>query len=134
MKAVIDTNVIISAILKDSSIPAAALRYAHQDHVILKSEATEHEVRRILATKKLSSYFDTPAKLLIDAIFSAAEAVSITEIVEACRDPADNMFLELAINGNADLIISGDGDLCSLITFRDIPILRPADFIKLYYS
>jgi uncharacterized protein len=41
----------------------------------------------------------------------AAELVAITERIAACRDPTDDKFLELAINGRADLIVSGDGNL-----------------------
>ncbi len=46
----------------------------------------------------------------------------------ACRDPKDDKFLELAANGRADVIISGDADLLVLNPFRDIPILAPAAF------
>jgi uncharacterized protein len=46
-----------------------------------------------------------------------------------CRDPKDNMFLELALSGNADLIISGDNDLLVLNQFRGIPVITPREFI-----
>jgi len=39
-------------------------------------------------------------------------------------------FLELAVNGHADLIVSGDADLLTLNPFRDIPILTPATFMQ----
>jgi uncharacterized protein len=44
--------------------------------------------------------------------------------------PHDDKFLELAVNGRADLIISGDADLLALNPFRDIPILTPAAFMQ----
>ena len=44
--------------------------------------------------------------------------MTITERVAACRDPKDDKFLELAVNGRADLIVSGDADLLVLDTFR----------------
>jgi predicted nucleic acid-binding protein len=46
-----------------------------------------------------------------------------------CRDPDDDKFLELAVNGHADAIISGDHDLLVLDTFRGIPIITPAAFV-----
>jgi hypothetical protein len=55
----------------------------------------------------------------------AAELVAITERIAACRDPTDDKFLELAINGRADLIVSGDCDLLALNPFRDISIVTP---------
>jgi putative PIN family toxin of toxin-antitoxin system len=61
-------------------------------------------------------------------MFAAAELVTITERVAVCRDPKDDKFLELALNGRADLIISGDADLLVLDQFRNIPIIDPATF------
>jgi uncharacterized protein len=54
--------------------------------------------------------------------------VTITEHVAACRGPADHKFLELAVNGHADVIVSRDADLLALDTFRDIPIITAAAF------
>ena len=48
-----------------------------------------------------------------------------------CRDPDDDKFLELAVSGNADYLVSGDDDLLALHPFREIPILRPAEFLAL---
>ena len=59
-----------------------------------------------------------------------AEMVPITYTVRACRDSRDDKFLELAVNGSADLLITGDRDLLALNPFRGIPIIRPADFLK----
>jgi predicted nucleic acid-binding protein len=53
----------------------------------------------------------------------------ITERIVACRDPTDDKFLELAVSGNADLILSGDKDLLTLHPFRGIPIVTPAAFV-----
>jgi len=62
-------------------------------------------------------------------LLAAAELVPITERIAACRDPTDDKFLELAVNGHADLIVSGDSDLLVLNPFRDIPIVTPAAFV-----
>jgi len=61
---------------------------------------------------------------------TAAELVAITERIAACRDPTDDKFHELAVNGHADLIVSGDGDLLALNPFRQIPIVTPAAFVQ----
>jgi predicted nucleic acid-binding protein len=50
--------------------------------------------------------------------------------VRECRDPKDDKFLELAVNGHADVIVSGDVDLLVLDTYRDIPITSPAAFAR----
>jgi uncharacterized protein len=62
-------------------------------------------------------------------VLAAAELVPIAERIAACRDPTDDKFLELAVNGRADLIVTGDGDLLALNPFRQIPIVTPAAFV-----
>ena len=61
---------------------------------------------------------------------AAAEAVAIAERIAACRDPTDDKFLELAVSGRANLIVTGDPDLLVLNPFRDIPIIAPAAFVQ----
>jgi putative PIN family toxin of toxin-antitoxin system len=63
-------------------------------------------------------------------MLAAAELVTITEGITACRDPRDDKFLELAVNGRADLIVSGDRDLLVLDPFRGISIVTPAAFVQ----
>jgi uncharacterized protein len=63
-------------------------------------------------------------------MLAAAELVPIIERIVAYRDPTDDKFLELAVNGHADLIVTGDADLLALNPFRDIPIVMPAAFVQ----
>lgn len=128
MRLVVDTNIFVSAALKEVSWPANTLRWIGKYGGLIKSEVTEQEVIEVLqrprlAPKIASSFLDQLRRVL-----AAAEMVTITERVAACRDPDDDKFLELAINGHADVIISGDGDLLALDTFRDIPIITAAAF------
>jgi putative PIN family toxin of toxin-antitoxin system len=64
----------------------------------------------------------------LQRIFDVAELVSIAERVAVCRDPADDKFLELAVNGRADVIVTGDDDLLALGSFRGVPIVTAAAF------
>ena len=63
---------------------------------------------------------------------AAAELVTLTERIVACRDPTDDKFLELAVNGHTDLIVSGDGDLLALNPFREIQVVTPAAFVQVW--
>ncbi len=63
-------------------------------------------------------------------LMAGAELVTITERIAACRDPKDDKFLELAVNGCADLILTGDNDLLVLHPFREIAIVAPATFVR----
>jgi len=65
-------------------------------------------------------------------IFSKAELITIVERITACRDPTDDKFLELAVNGRADMIVTGDLDLLVLHPFRGIPIITSVAFSHAY--
>jgi predicted nucleic acid-binding protein len=51
-------------------------------------------------------------------------------VVRASRDPKDDKFLDLAVNGRADVVVTGDNDLLALDPFRGIAILTPAAYIS----
>jgi putative PIN family toxin of toxin-antitoxin system len=128
MRLVVDTNVFVSAALKESSWPGHTIRLIAKYGGLLKSAATEHELLAVLqrprfAGKIAPSFVDGVRRML-----GAAELVAITERLALCRDPADDKFLELAVNGAADLIVSGDADLLDMASVRDIPIVMPAAF------
>lgn len=63
-------------------------------------------------------------------MLATAELVAISERLTLCRDPGDDKFLELAVKGRADLIVSGDDDLLAMGAVRDIPIVAPAAFVR----
>jgi uncharacterized protein len=133
MRLVIDTNIVVSALLKAGSVPAIVLRLATQSHVIIKSIETEHEARATVQRPKLSSLIAPDAIHWLDTILASAETVTIAERYQSCRDTKDNKFLDLAVSGRADLIITGDADLLVLGAFRDIPIIAPVTFLRAYY-
>lgn len=58
------------------------------------------------------------------------EMVPILHAVHDCRDVRDNHILEVAVNGQAKVIVTGDEDLLVLNPFRGIPIMRPTDYLK----
>jgi uncharacterized protein len=95
---------------------------------LLKTSATEQEIFDVVQRPRIAENTVPLFAARLRQIFAAAELVTITERVAACRDPKDDKFLELAVNGRADLIVSGDADLLVLDTFRGIPIITPAAF------
>jgi predicted nucleic acid-binding protein len=56
--------------------------------------------------------------------------VEIIQTIQASRDPKDDKFLEVAINGSADFILSGNSDLLALHPFHEIPIYSPSQFLE----
>jgi putative PIN family toxin of toxin-antitoxin system len=130
MRVVVDTNVFVSAALKDKSLPALAVHVIEQHGALLKSIATERQLFEVLARPYLASLVAPATHAWLKKILAAAETIMITERITACRDPTDDKFLELAVNGQADLVVSGDGDLLTLNPFRGIPIVSPATFMQ----
>lgn len=130
MRIVFDTNVLVSAALKQNSIPASAIRDAEQNHVLLKSDATERQLWDVLARPYFTSLVGVAVRAWLSGIMAKAELVEITERVAECRDPTDDKFLELAVDGKAEVIVSGDADLLDLDPFRGIPIVTPAVFLR----
>ena len=64
------------------------------------------------------------------AFVASSGMVEIAERIRACRDPDDDAILEVAVNGNAAAIITGDSDLLVMNPFRGIQVLTPADFVR----
>lgn len=131
MRLVLDTNVIVSALLRSASLPRQVVEVARRDHTILISGPTLNETIGVLRRPKLAPYINIAERDAFLQIFSdESEFVIITDDIDACRDPGDNKFLELAVSGKADYIITGDADLLTLHPYRDVRIVKAADFLE----
>ena len=133
MRAVVDTGVLVSGLIKRAGTTGEIMRSLRDGRFrIIFSTNILMEVIEVLGRPSFrSKYHIQPDDInaLIDLIRLRGELVAIKEQVTACRDPKDNKFLEAAIAGQADAIVSGDADLLDLIAFKGIPILRPAEFL-----
>lgn len=120
-----DTNQIIAGSLWHSG-PAGFILETWREHRIdiVVSPAILDEVERVLVTK-----FDTgheAADYLKRVLAYNGKLVDPKEKINAIKDdPSDNMFLEAAVEGKADFIVSRDNDLLKLKEFRGIPINSP---------
>lgn len=127
---VVDTNVLISALLFKNSVPFRAIELAEKQGIILYSEATLNELEQVLNRKKFNKYISLEERQVFLLKFvSASELVSIKETIAVCRDEKDNKFLELAVSGNANIIVTGDLDLLVLNPFQAVEIVTPDIFI-----
>ncbi|HEY1498923.1 MAG TPA: putative toxin-antitoxin system toxin component, PIN family [Acidobacteriaceae bacterium] len=126
----VDTNALISRLLFPESIPGRAVRRAIAEEQLLVSEATMLELTDVIARPKFDHYISLGNRQeFLRFVGRVAELVQILRPVRACRDPRDDKFLELAVNGAADLILTGDADLLALHPFRTIPIITPAEWL-----
>ncbi len=128
---VFDTNIIVSALLYNDSPPRMALIRALNQGTILSSAALVSELRDVLGRRRFDQYV-SPAErnIFLRALIRGAELVTVTEPIQVCRDPKDDLILAVAVNGGAASIITGDNDLLVLNPFRNIPIMTPAEFLR----
>lgn len=132
LRIVIDTNVVVSAVLFPRSVPRQAFDLAIARGCLLASAATIAELNEVLRRPRLNQYVEESERLeFLAAMVQQAEAVHVTEVLRECRDPRDNKFLELGVTGHASHIISGDRDLLVLNPFRGIAVVSPHDFCEL---
>ena len=129
---VFDTNVLVSALMISRSKPRQAWDRARRIGVVLASRDTLQELASILHRPKLAAYVSRPETTMFLTEFArAVEPVAIGEPVALCRDPRDDKFLELAVAGRADFLLTGDADLLALHPFRGTAILDPASYLAL---
>ena len=90
-----------------------------------------YELADVLSRRKLDRYISLEnRKQFIRELRRVTELVPIIQLVRECRNPNDDKFLELAWNGRADLLITGDADLLALHPWREIAMLAPAEYLK----
>jgi putative PIN family toxin of toxin-antitoxin system len=130
LRSVFDTNVIVSAALLGDSVPRQAFDKALSTGKILISVPVLLELAEVLSRKKLNKYLLEEERMrFLVALLKETELVEINEIITNCRDAKDNKFLELAVSGKADCLVSGDKDLLVLNPFRGISVLTPREFL-----
>jgi putative PIN family toxin of toxin-antitoxin system len=135
MRVVVDTNVLVSAlILPRASVGPVLLRLRQGDYTILYNQSLLEELVDVLNRPRIRHKYgltEEDIQALLGLILLRGEVVIPEQRITACRDPRDDKFLEVAVAGEADLIVSGDQDLLALHPFEAIPILSPAEFLEI---
>jgi putative PIN family toxin of toxin-antitoxin system len=130
VRAVVDTNVFISYLLRPGSVPGLAVKKIFATTTTLRSVATWDELRIVVRRSKFTPYFRAGViDAFLDFIEESSELVHIPSRIRACRDPRDDKFLEVAVHGGADMLITGDADLLEMHPFQRVAILTPANFL-----
>ena len=132
---VFDTNVIVSALLFEQSMPGRAFHEAIGRGEILLSQALVQELNDVLCREKFNRYLRRREReRFLQVLVQEATLIEIDRQVRVCRDPRDDKFLELAVCGNASCLVSGDEDLLALNPFRGISIVTARQFVALVKS
>lgn len=133
IRAVIDTNVLVSAVILPGSRIGAILHHIRNSSFIpLYHSTTLAELVRVLNSSRIQKRFHPTADIIqttVELIVRYGELIIPTDHFELCRDPQDNIFLDIAYSGHADMIVSGDEDLLALTPFGNILIVKPHEFL-----
>jgi uncharacterized protein len=132
IRVILDTNVLISRLLIPQSITGRAVRRLLERTQPLVSDDTLSELATALSRPKFDPYVSREDRQTFFELFArVAERVTVTTTIRRCRDPWDDKFLELAVDGKADWIATGDKDLLELSPFQTTSILTPAAVLAL---
>ena len=128
---VVDTNVLVSHLLLPESVPGQALRLAISLGDMLVWDSTLTELASVINRPKFDKYISkSDRRKFFEVLAPLCINVEIIQSIQASKDPKDDKFLEVAINGSADFILTGDTDLLELHPFHEIPIYSPSQFLE----
>ncbi|MCC6792578.1 MAG: putative toxin-antitoxin system toxin component, PIN family [Thermomicrobiales bacterium] len=139
IRAVVDTNVWISAILNPWGTPAALIRaFSLGEFTVVTSNPLLVELADVLGRPRFRNKYGVELSdidELIGSIRSLAIVVDVTETMQLCRDPDDDVVIETAVVGRATVLVSRDEDLVrvpelvDILAALDVQILTVAQFM-----
>jgi len=131
VRAVIDTNVLISAIFWTGSPKRLLNRVRRGEVTLVTSRVLLDELKEILVRPdKPFKLTEEEADRVVKAMQNVAEVVETQSQVRVCRDEKDNKVLECAVDGRAEWIITGDAHLLELQSFKNVRIVTVAEFLR----
>ncbi|MBK8871246.1 MAG: putative toxin-antitoxin system toxin component, PIN family [Elusimicrobia bacterium] len=139
MKIILDANVLVSALF--GGVPERAVIQAFKEMVYIspRIEAEFQSLSAKLAQRLSPTKHKTWTHVFLPSVLGRCERVGVRRKVDLCRDPKDNAYLSLALEVEADILVTGDKDLLVLsenelrnagLTF--LKILTPRDFLELH--
>jgi len=131
---VIDTNVFVSGLISGTGSPAKILRAIQNKKVIhLVSDPIMEEYLRVLEYPRIRRFKKITDAFVADIaayLIYQTERVELVSKIKLSRDPADDVFLETAVDGSANLLVTGDKtDLLSLRVVKGIPIISAVEAV-----
>lgn len=135
-KAVIDTNILVSGIISPKGSPRKILELARKEiFKVVTSASINHEILEVLHRDYIYVQYGLSENIIDDIALFLYEGTLLTEDVykfsPVKKDPSDNKFINCAVEGEADYIVSGDEHLLGLKHYKGIQIISAADFLRI---
>ena len=128
VKCVVDTNVLISAALTKGA-PFRVVEHLIKNNALIFSKETISELSSRIIQPKFDKYVSAEDReAYANNLILSADLVIIDNLIQGCRDRDDDKFLETAVKGDAQFIISGDQDLLTMHPFEGIDIVTVQEF------
>ena len=123
VKCVVDTNVLISAALT-KGVPFRIVEHLIKNNALIFSKETISELSSRITQPQFDKYVSAEDhEAYVNNLIFSADLVIIDNLIQGCRDRDDDKFLETAVKGDAQFIISGDQDLLTMHRFEGIDIV-----------
>jgi len=130
MRLILDTNLWISFLISSKYEKLDTLLFEHKSTLLFSRELLEEFVT-VVSRPKLRKYFSkSDVSDLLDTIDTVAEYIEVTSEISECRDPKDNFLLALAVDGDADYLLTGDKDLLVLEEIGKTKIMTISEFLN----
>jgi len=134
MRIVMDTGILVSALIRPRGAIGDVLHALRDGRFIaVYSTPMMLEIADVLSRPKIREKYHVQSgdiEALIHLVRLRGDLVIPKQTITVCRDPKDNKFLEAALAGKADAIVTGDDDLLVLHPFEGVQILRPAELLE----
>ena len=135
IRAVIDTNVLVSGSIKKGSPPARVLEaWREGKFILVTSESILNEVFRVLNYRKIKTKYHLKKKDIEELLFALYLGSDLTpdrlKVKVITQDPEDNRFIACALEGQADYIVTGDEHLLKIEGYKGIKVVTTPEFLK----
>jgi putative PIN family toxin of toxin-antitoxin system len=132
MKVVIDTNVIVSAVLRDRNPEKAILYVVDRPEIFdwVVSVAILAEYKQVLSRSKFKA-IDNVRSHWLNLIDEAVKIIDVSTSFDFPRDPKDAKFLECAIAANADYLVTGDRDFDEISDLQNTQVVSVSSFLEI---
>jgi putative PIN family toxin of toxin-antitoxin system len=136
MRAVVDTNILIRALIKPQGTVGPILsRLRNGDYALVYSAPILDELIEKLALPRIRHKYrveEAQIEALLALIALRGAFVTPARKVRVCRDAEDDMFIEAALAGAAKYVVTGDKDLLTLRTFETVRFVTPRTFLATF--
>ena len=134
IRVVLDTNIIVSGTISSSGAPFDIMEaWRKRRFILVTSSSILKEVGRVFEYPKIEKSYGLSPKTIESILIGLAKYSVVTpgelSVHEIKDDPADDMFLACAVEGEANCIVSGDKHLLQARAYLDIPIMNAQQFL-----